>query len=44
MHLRCCYDWFRPPRTKYEMWLEQHERRRHQRRQLEAEEEDEHEI
>ena len=31
MHLRGCYDWFRPPRTKYEIWLEQHEKRKKKR-------------
>ena len=36
MHLRGCYDFFRPPRTKYEIWREQHEKRRRKREAEEA--------
>jgi len=39
MHMRGCYDWFRPPRTKYEIWLEQHERNRMKRLLEDAEQE-----
>ena len=31
MHLRGCYSFFRRPRTEYEKWLEQHEKRKKQR-------------
>ena len=39
MHMRGCYDWFRPPRTKYEIWREQHERNRMKRLLEDAEQE-----
>ena len=36
MHLKGCYDFFRPPRTKYEMWLAQHEKKKRRREEEEA--------
>ena len=36
MHLKGCYDFFRPPRTKYEMWLAQHEKKKRKREEEEA--------
>ena len=37
--MRGCYNWFRPPRTKYEIWMEKHERNRMKRLLEEAEQE-----
>ena len=31
MHLRGCYSFFRRPRTEYEKWLDQHEKRKKKR-------------
>ena len=39
MHLKGCYDWFRPPKTKYEIWKDQHEKKKRKREQLEREQE-----
>ena len=36
MHLRGCYDFFRPPRTKYEIWRAAHEKKRRKREEEEA--------
>ena len=37
--MRGCYDWFRPPRTKYEIWMAKHEHNRMKRLLEEAEQE-----
>ena len=39
MHLKGCYDWFRPPKTKYEIWKDQHEKKKRKREQQEREQE-----
>ena len=36
MHLKGCYDFFRPPRTKYELWQAQHEKKKRRREEEEA--------
>ena len=36
MHLKGCYDFFRPPRTKYEIWQAQHEKKKKRREEEEA--------